>query len=353
MPCGKDRFARLLNGLSVWRTTGESESEMQVIEVAENGGPEALRLVEKPTPWPAAGQVLIEVKAAGINFADMLARQGVYPPAPKPPFVPGFEVAGIVASLGEGVSVLTVGQRVMGSVSWAGYADYAILDAHAAIPLPDTLDFAPATALLVQGLTAWFLLDAAHFQPGESVLVNAAAGGVGSLAAQIARLRGASVVIGTASTEDKRNLIIRDFGATAAVDYTSPGWAQKVIAANDGKKVNVFLDATGELAGEGYDTLADGGRWLFYGSQQGRADDLPAQRALGLLFRNQSLTGFSLYPWMSDAARLQNALSTLIQWATEGQLKIIATERFPLADAARAHEAIASRKTVGKVVLEP
>lgn len=326
---------------------------MKVIEVAEYGGPEVLKLVEKPTPWPAANQVLIEVKAAGINFADMLARQGFYPPAPKPPFVPGFEVAGTVASLGEGVTNLTVGQRVLGFVNWAGYADYAILDAATAIPLPDGLDFAPATALLVQGLTAWFLLDAGHFTAGESVLVNAAAGGVGSLAVQIARLRGAGVVVGTASTEAKRQLIIRDFGATATVDYTKPGWSKEVLAANGGKGVNVFLDATGELAGEGYDALAEGGRWLFYGSQQGAMDNLPAQRAGGMLFRNQSLIGFGLQGWVSDAAAFQNALSTLIGWVMSGELKIVAEDRFPLAEAGRAHEAIISRKTTGKVVLEP
>ena len=326
---------------------------MKVIEVAENGGPEVLKLVEKPTPTPTAGQILVQVKAAGINFADIVARQGFYPPAPKPPFVLGYEVAGVVAAVGEGVSNLTDGQRVLGFVQWAGYADYAILEAATTIPLPDNLDFAPATALLVQGLTAWFLFNATHFKEGESVLVNAAAGGVGSLAVQIARLHGAGVVIGTASTEDKRKLITERFGATAAVDYTKPGWAQEVIAANGGKKIDIFLDATGQLAGEGYTTLSEHGRWAVYGSQQGAADDLPAARVMGMLFSNQSLVGFGLQGWMSDGAAFQHALSTLIGWAASGELKIIAEDRFPLADAARAHEAITSRKTTGKVVLEP
>ena len=207
---------------------------MKAIEVAAFGGPEELKLVDKPRPEPGPGQVLIEVKAAGINFADLLAREGKYPPGPKPPFTPGMEAAGVVAALGEGVTAPAVGTRVMSFISAGGYAEYALAEAAQAVPLPDALDFAPATALLVQGLTAYFLLKrAAELKPGQSVLVNAAAGGVGSLAVQLAKLFGAGTVLGTASTPEKRELV-KSLGADEAIDYTQPGWADAVKAATGG-----------------------------------------------------------------------------------------------------------------------
>ena len=315
---------------------------MQVIEVAENGGPEALRLVEKPTPWPAAGQVLIEVKAAGINFADMLARQGVYPPAPKPPFVPGFEVAGIVASLGEGVSALTVGQRVMGSVSWAGYADYAILDAHAAIPLPDTLDFAPATALLVQGLTAWFLLDAAHFQPGESVLVNAAAGGVGSVAVALLAKLGYPVTASTGRPETHaylaalgaRAFIDRAALSTAGAPLQKERWAGGIDSVGGQTLVNVLAQtiAEGSVAACG---LAGGA-------------DLPGT-VLPFILRGVNLLGINSV--MVPQARREFAWSRLARDLPKDKLAAI-TQVEPMSKLPELAEEILRGGTRGRVVID-
>lgn len=326
---------------------------MKAIEVGQFGGTEVLQVVEKPRPDPGAGEVLVKVAAAGINFADIMARQGVYPPGPKPPFVPGMEVAGVVESVGAGVTGFVPGARVFGLVASGGYAEYALLTAEQAIPLPDGIDFATATALLVQGLTAYFLVEEAPLRSGESILVNAAAGGVGSLAVQIARLKGAGIVIGTASTDDKRKFVTEQLGATVAVDYTKSGWAQEARNATGGKGVDVFLDATGEVAGEGYDALADGGRWLFYGAQSGNASSLSGERIVNMLFKSQSLIGYVLYRSAADSGRVPNALRELIGWVLSGQLKVITEDRFPLAEAAKAHEAIVSRKTTGKVVLEP
>ncbi len=326
---------------------------MQAIRVSEFGGPEVLQVAEVPRPEPGAGEVLVQVKAAGINFADLLSRAGTYPPGPKPPFTPGMEVAGIVEVVGANVNNLAPGARVFGLTQSGGYAEYATLSAENAVPLPEGIDFATATALLIQGLTAYFLLEDAPLRSGESVLVNAAAGGVGSLAVQIARLKGAGTVIGTASTDDKRRFVTDELGATAAVDYTKPGWAQEIKNATGGKGVDVFLDATGDLVGEGYDALGAGGRWLVYGSQSGKVADLAASRVSRFVGLGQSLTGYTLYRTMGDSAKIAKALGELIGWVVSGQLKVATDDRFALTDAAKAHEAIASRKTTGKVVLEP
>lgn len=326
---------------------------MKAILVSEFGGPEVLRIVETPRPEPGVGEVLVQVKAAGINFADLMARAGTYPPGPKPPFTPGMEIAGVVEAVGAGVTNPVPGARVFAMAQSGGYAEYAVIPAEHAVPLPEGIDFATATALLVQGLTAYFLLEDAPLRSGESVLVNAAAGGVGSLAVQIARLKGAGTVVGTASTDDKRRFVTDALGASAAVDYTKPGWAREIKNTTGGNGVDVFLDATGDLAGEGYDALAAGGRWLVYGSQSGKAADLAANRVNRFVGLGQSLTGYTLYRTMADSTKIAKALGELIGWVANGQLKVATGDRFPLTDAAKAHEAIASRKTTGKVVLEP
>jgi len=326
---------------------------MKAIYVTQNGGPEVLQLAERPELQVGDGQLLIDVRASGINFADLMARAGTYPAAPKPPMTPGMEVAGTVAAVGANVQGFAVGDRVMSMLAaGGGYAEQAVTDAHMAVKLPDDLDFAPATALLVQGLTAYFLLKEAPLAPGESVLVNAAAGGVGSLAVQIAKLMGAGTVVGTASTDEKRQMVQR-LGADAAVNYTQKGWSDEVLRATNGRKIDVFLDATGELDGEGFQTLGEGGRWMIYGSQSGNVAPLAAERVLSMVGTCQVIRGYNLYSAMKDPAGLGAALQELIGWATSGKLVIESGDRFPLSQAKEAHEAIAARKTTGKVVLEP
>jgi NADPH2:quinone reductase len=262
------------------------------------------------------------------------------------------EAAGIVAAVGEGVTTPAVGTRVMSFVSSGGYAEYALADAAGVVPLPNDLDFAPATALLVQGLTAYFLFKhAARLQPGQSVLISAAAGGVGSLAVQIAKLMGAGIVIGTASTPEKRKLVL-SLGADAAIDYTQPGWTDAVKEATDGKGVDIFMDSTGDAA-TGLKPLAQGGIWVIYGGQSGAQGSLSGAELMGILFQSQMIRGFTLYEVMADPQALAAAMREMIGWVTSGQLRIEMGARFPLAQAAQAHEAISGRKTTGKVVLEP
>lgn len=326
---------------------------MKAIEVSHYGGPEALQVVEKPRPEPGQGQVLIEVKAAGINFADLLSRAGTYPNGPKPPFVPGLEVAGIVAAIGEGVTTPAVGARVAAVVQNGGYAEYALVDAAQAVPLPDTIDFATATALLVQGLTAYFLLKrAGGLQQGQSVLVNAAAGGVGSLAVQLAKIFGAGRVLGTASTEEKRALV-RSLGADDAIDYTKSDWAEAVKAATEGRGADIFLDATGDTESGGLKPLATGGTWVIYGSQQGAHGDLSGNELAGIIGDSKTIRGFTLYSVLVEPDTIAAALRELLTWTVEGRLQVHTDDRFPLAQAAEAQTAIAERRTTGKVVLEP
>jgi NADPH2:quinone reductase len=320
---------------------------MQFIQVDKFGGPEQLQLREEATPLPEAGRLLIEVKACGLNFADLMARAGHYPPVPSAPFRPGFEVAGTVAAIGEGVSGFQNGARVMAMVRGGGYASHALVEAQNAVALPDSLDFAPATALLIQGLTAYFLLEAGNLRAGDTVLIPSAAGGLGSLAVQMAKLKGAGKVIGLASPSKHER--VRSLGADDVFDYTQPGWSKLVMDATQGKGADIFLDSQGDPGGEGKDALADGARWLVFGGQAEGGGALDGPAFMSLIFRNISIRGYTLY---SDLDKIGRALPELIAWASSGQLQIEASDRFPLADAARAHEAIASRKTSGKVVLE-
>ena len=324
---------------------------MKTIEVTKSGGAEVLQVVEHPRPEPGPGQILIEVKAAGINFADIMARMGMYPAAPPPPFVLGMEAAGIVAAVGEGVTSFKSGDRAAAIISGGGYAEYALADAATAAPIPDVLGFPKATALLVQGLTAHGLLTLAVPEiKGKSVLISAAAGGVGSLAVQIAKLLGAGTVIGLASTEEKRAKV-KELGADFAIDYTQDGWAEQVKAATDGKGVDIFLDASGDNKGGGVKPLAKGGHWVVYGAQSSSDTGLSGPDLLSMLFSAQTLRGWTLYEVPAETTA--ETLKQLIGWTLDGSLTIIAEDKFPLAEAAEAHRAIEARRTTGKVVLEP
>ena len=326
---------------------------MKTIQVTRHGGPDVLQVVDAPKPTPGTGEILVKVGAAGINFADLMSRAGTYPMAPPPPFVPGFEVAGTVEAVGGGVTSPAVGTRVAAWIAGGGgYAEYAVVPAASAAPIPEGIDFAGATALLVQGLTAYFLLTLApgFDVKGKTVLVSAASGGVGSLAVQIARLLGASSVVGLASTDAKREQV-RALGAETAIDYTQPDWASAVKAATGGKGVDLYLDATGDTVNGGLKPLAPGGTWIIYGSQQGEHGGLSGQEVIGLAFGGQTLRGFSLYNVTPE--QMGPALHQLFTWAVEGKLTLLTADRFPLTEAAQAHTAIAERRTTGKVVLVP
>src|SRR6266702_1344819 len=297
---------------------------MKAMRINETGGPEVMHLEEIETPVPGEGEVLIKVAAAGGNYADLAQRQGAYLTRTRTPITLGAEVAGTIASLGPGVSTPAEGSSVVAFVN-GGYAEYAVAQATTVIPIPPGLDFTQAAAFPVQGLTAYQLLrESAHIQPGESVLVHAAAGGVGTLAIQLAKLMGAGIVVGTASNDRKLDLI-RQLGADAAINYTEDNWVEQVKNATRGQGTDIILEMVGGEIAE------------FSGIQ--------------LMYKNQAIIGYWLTSQLQRADRIAMAAMELMQFLASGKLQIIVGQTFPLAEAAQAHQAVAERRTMGKVVL--
>ncbi len=318
---------------------------MKAVRIHQRGGPEVLQLDEIEQPQPGPGQVLIRVEAAGINYADIGQRSGAYPNPMPLPLVLGFEAAGHVAALGAGVNHLAVGQRVVSYVQ-GGYAEYAVAPAEAVMPLPPHIELAVATALPIQGQTAYLLLaKATRLAAGESVLVHVAAGGVGSLAVQVARALGAKTVIGSTRTPEKMELI-RELGAIP-VNTSSPAWVEEVMAATEGQGVDVVLDCVGgALAQQSIACMAPFGRMAVYGSLSGA----PTMIAAPQLIRNcLSVGGFNT-PAYPPQAQME-AGRALVGYLAAGQLRVITDHRFPLAEVAAAHRAIEAGETTGKVVL--
>jgi NADPH2:quinone reductase len=321
---------------------------MKAIRINETGGPEVMHLEEIETPVPKEGQALIKVAAAGINFADLAQRQGAYLTRTRTPMTMGVEFAGTVAALGPGVSTPAVGTRVAG-VGEGGYAEYAIAQASSLIPLPPDLDFVHAAAFLVHGLTAYQLLrESARLEPGESVLVHAAAGGVGTLAVQLAKLMGAGTVVGTASNPDKL-AHVRRLGADAAINYTEADWVEQVKQATGGKGTDIILEMVGgSIAEQSLQCLAPFGRMVIFGAASGHIAQFTG---IQLMYKNQAIIGYWLTSQLQRTDRIAAATMELMQYLVSGKLEIVVGQTFPLADAEQAHRAIAERSTMGKVVL--
>ncbi len=321
---------------------------MKAIRIHETGGPEVMRLEEVETPTPGPGEVLIKVAAAGINYADLAQRRGAYLTRTRTPMTLGFEVAGTIAAPGPGVAGPAVGTRVVAFVD-GGCAEYAVASATNVVPIPESLDFAHAAAFPVQGLTAYLTLrESGQLHAGESVLVNAAAGGVGTLAVQLARLMGAGKVIGTASNEQKLDLV-RSLGADAAINYTQDDWVEQVKQATGGRGADIVLEVVGgTIAQQSLQCLAPFGRLVVIGAASG---ERPEFSGVQLMYKNQAVIGFWLTAWLSRPDRIAAAIIELMQYLASGSLQIIVGQTFPLAEAAEAHRTIAERKTMGKVVL--
>src|SRR6266702_1458029 len=321
---------------------------MKAIRINETGGPEVMHLEEIETPTPGEGEVLLKVAAAGVNYADLAQRQGAYLIRTRTPMTLGVEVAGTVAALGPGVSIPAEGSRVIAFVD-GGYAEYAVAPATTVIPIPPNFDFTQAAAFPVQGMTAYQLLrESARVQPGESVLVHAAAGGVGTLAIQLAKLMGAGTVIGTASNADKLDLI-RRLGADVAINYNEQDWAEQVKNATGSKGADIILEMVGgTIAEQSLQCLAPFGRMVVYGAASGQIAQFSG---IQLMYKNQAIIGYWLASQISRPDRITLAVMCLMQYLLGGQLEIIVGQTFPLEQAVEAHRVIAERKTTGKVVL--
>ena len=325
---------------------------MRAIRMYEPGGPEVLKLEDVATPEPGAGEVLLEVALAGVNYADTGMRRGMFhgPGAAALPMTPGFEVSGTVAKLGEGVEEFGEGDWVVAVLGAGGYAEYAVAPVASVVKVPDGVDFLQATALLVQGITAYGVLhDSARIRAGEAVLVQAAAGGVGTLTVQLAKLAGAGPVIGTASTGVKRKLA-ESLGADRTVDYTREGWVEEVFGATGGQGVDVVLESVGgEVGGQAYGCLAPLGRLVTFGAAGGEGMAPPDMWQINM--KGQTVSGYG-GPWIRPGAA-DKARKEISNYLQSGELKVVEGPSFKLGEAADAHRAVEGRATVGKVVLVP
>jgi NADPH:quinone reductase len=315
---------------------------MRAIQMQAFGGPDVLELVDLPVPEPETAEVLIKVSRAGLNYADTHQRTNSYLQKATLPLVPGSEVAGVREDTGE---------RVVALCGTGGYAEYATAPGALTFPIPDEVDDGTALALLLQGLTAWHLYrTCARVQPGETVVIIAAAGGVGSLAVQLGRPLGAGRVIAVASSEAKRELTL-ELGADVAVDAAPEGLADRLIEANLGQRVDaVFEMAGGRVFEECMGALAPFGRCVTYGIASEEANTVQTG---ALMRRSQAVVGFWLMHCIGRPAMIDEALADLFARVAAGELRAVVGGTYPLADAARAQVDLRERRTTGKVLLDP
>jgi NADPH2:quinone reductase len=322
---------------------------MRAIQIEEFGGPDVMQVADLPTPEPGDDEVLIRVERAGINWADTHTRENDYIARYEVPLVPGGEVVGVVE---RGAGDIEEGQRVVAMTGTGGYAEYATANVNTTVPLPDDLEAGQALALLIQGLTAWHLYcTCANVKRGESVVVISGAGGVGSLAVQLGKpLANAGRVIATASTEEKRELCMK-LGADAALDSAREDLGDALIEANGGERVDaVFEMSGGRIFDECRKALAQFGRLVVYGIAGREQNEV---RTGSLMRRSHSVVGFWLMHCLGRPDMIQEPLADLFERAARGEVKAVVGETYPLSDVARAHEDIQSRRTSGKLLLDP
>src|SRR3954471_8441357 len=320
---------------------------MRAVVVTHPGGPEVLEVQDRPTLEPGSGEVRVDVRAAGVNFTDVYQRSGVY--AVPTPFVLGSEGCGVVSAVGAGVTDLRVGQRVAWAQANGSYAEQVIVRAAVAVPVPDELADDVAAGALLQGMTAHYLLNSTYpVQPGETVVVHAAAGGVGLLLTQLAKAKGARV-IGTVSTDEKEALA-RGAGADLVLRYD--GFADEVRRLTDGVGVPVVFDSVGATTVDGsLACLRRRGMLVLFGQSSGVVPPLEPRRLM---------TGGSLYvtrPTMGDYLETREELlwraGDVFGALVDGSLNVRVGGRYALADAADAHRDLEARRTTGKLVLIP
>jgi NADPH2:quinone reductase len=325
---------------------------MKQIIVSEFGGSEKLILQDVPMPFAGDGQIVIQVEAAGVNFSDGMQRRNQYVFPVSLPYLPGFEVAGIVTELGKGVENISLGDRVVAMLpGGGGYAQYAVTPSYLAAVIPPTISAQASLALQVQGLTAYLMLkDGAKLQAGQTVLIHAAAGGVGTLLVQIAKQMGASKIIATASNVEKL-AVAKSLGADELINYTASDWVQKVKDATGGKGVDLILDGTGgEIFQNSFSCLAPFGRLINFGNPSGGSTSI---EAFTLVNNNLILQGFGLASYFEKPDLMQEAYQYLFSQAATGKLKVHIGQTFALSNAAEAHQQMENRKTTGKIVLIP
>jgi NADPH:quinone reductase-like Zn-dependent oxidoreductase len=335
---------------------------MRQVVIPRHGPPEVFEVREAPDPVPAEGQLRIRVRAAGVNFADILARIGLYPDAPKPPLVVGYEVAGIVDAVGPGVTSAHEGDSVVALTRFGGYADRVVVPAALTFQIPEELSDAEAAAVPVTYLTgAIALYRMAAVRAGETVLVHNAGGGLGIAATQLARLRRATV-IGTASAA--KHDALRSFGVEHAIDYRHANVVEEVQRLSRGRGVDVVLDPIGGKSfGDSYRMLAPLGRLIMVGISSMASErrsawrvlrswwGMPSFNPLSLINRNRGVFGLNVGHLWDERPELLPLMDLLMTELRAGRLQPIVARTFPLEKAAEAHRFIQSRANIGKVVL--
>jgi NADPH2:quinone reductase len=312
--------------------------------------PEVLRLADVPKPEARPGMALLKVHAIGVNFADTRFRQGTYVVKPKLPDTPGMEAAGVVEAVGEGVAGITPGMRVA-AFTVKAYAEYCQAPAPMIIPLPDFVDFVQGAAFPIQVMTAYHMLHTADsVGPGKTVLVHSAAGGVGLVAVQLAKVAGARV-FGTVGSDAKAQLV-KEHGADAVINYSTQKFADEVLRLTDGRGVDLILDAVGKPTfEEGLRCLAPFGHLILYGRAGGPTDPL---NVATLSAKSQKVSGF-MVPTVTRTfpEKTRESAAHCFALMREGRLKLYIGKTFPLAQAAEAHRYLESRQSTGKLVLVP
>jgi len=342
---------------------------MRAVVITRHGEPEVLRVEQRPNPPVGPGEVRVAVRAAGINFADLMARAGVYPDAPSPPCVVGYEVAGEVESVAPGVESQAVGDRVIAGTRFGGYAELVSVPEDQVIPLPDSLSFEQGAAFPVNYGTAYAaLVIMGGLKQGERLLIHAAAGGVGIAATQLARQIGAEV-FGTASAS--KHEAIRAQGVDHPIDYRNADFAAEAMRITGGIGLDLIIDAVGPSSfRKDYAILRPGGRLVMFGLsevQTGEKRDLPAVlrglvrmplatmpwwRSLSVMSENKGVFGLNMLKWWDDEG-LDRVLEPLSAGLEAGDYEPVVAEVFPFERAADAHRFIGERRNVGKVVLTP
>ena len=314
---------------------------MRAVQIKEFGGPEVLEVVDLPDPEPGPDEVVVEVVRAGMNFADTHQRENDYLAKAELPLIPGGEIAGRTAD----------GRRVAAMLANGGYAEKVVAHRAALVPIPDEVSDDQAAGVLLQGLTAWALLRiSARLERGESVVVQAAGGGTGTLAVQLAKRYGAGRVIALASTGEKRDLAIR-LGADAAVDSRSDDLAAAIREANAGDQVDVVLEMAGGAAFDAcLSVLAPFGRLVSFGIASRQPNEVMTQK---LMRTSRAVVGFWLVHLFRRPDLLEQGITELLEAVGSGKLEVVIGATYGLSDVADAHRALQGRETQGKLLLDP
>lgn len=324
---------------------------MKAIQFHEYGNPDVLRLDDIPVPKLGNEDVLIQVKAAGVNFSDTVRRRNLYPHPSPLPFIPGFEISGVVSQIGNLVQDISVGDRVVALMQGGGYAEFAAAHFTQVMSLPDEIDFISGAMLPVQGLTAFHLLKMARLQAKETIFIPAVAGGVGSLTLQLAKHLYSANVIGGASSKDKLE-VAKSLGADSLLDYQDPNWPSTLMEITGGRGVDVILEMVGgDFFQKSLACLAICGRLAIY-------DRVSHQETffdpITLLLRNQTVTGFDI-TWFLETHFQETVkpLKILFEWVNEGKVEIQSGGVFPFEESTEVHRLLESRRTTGKFILQP